>query len=102
MFRTSVVPAAGGRPAWIVLGIVTAVLSGAIAHTQTPPAQTPPAQPPAAQATPAKNPYIFSGDAAMTLNFIKADKTADFEMVIAKLKDALAKSEKPERKQQAG
>jgi hypothetical protein len=37
----------------------------------------------------------------MILNFIKPDKTADFELVITKLKEALAKSEKPERKQQA-
>jgi len=37
----------------------------------------------------------------MVLNFIKADKTADFEAVVAKLKEALQKSEKPERKQQA-
>jgi hypothetical protein len=37
----------------------------------------------------------------MVLNFIKADKTADFEAVIVKLKEALQKSEKPERKQQA-
>ena len=37
----------------------------------------------------------------MVLNFIKADKTADFEMVVTKLKEALAKSAKPERKQQA-
>ena len=37
----------------------------------------------------------------MVLNFIKPDKTADFEMLVAKLKEALAKSEKPERKQQA-
>src|SRR5262245_47689583 len=37
----------------------------------------------------------------MVLNFIKPDKTADFEAVMGKLKEALAKSEKPERKQQA-
>jgi len=59
------------------------------------------AQQPAAQAAPAPNPYIFAGNAAMTLNFIKAEKAADFEMVIGKLKEALAKSDKPERKQQA-
>ena len=35
------------------------------------------------------------------LNFIKPDKTADFEAVITKLKEALQKSPKPERKQQA-
>jgi hypothetical protein len=32
---------------------------------------------------------------------IKADMTADFEAVMAKLKEALHKSQKPERKQQA-
>ena len=37
----------------------------------------------------------------MILNFIKPDKTADFEEVMAKLKEALMKSDKPERKQQA-
>ena len=37
----------------------------------------------------------------MVLNFIKPDKTADFESVIGKLKEALQKSAKPERKQQA-
>jgi hypothetical protein len=37
----------------------------------------------------------------MILNFIKPDKAADFEAVMAKLKEALQKSEKPERKQQA-
>ena len=37
----------------------------------------------------------------MVLNFIKADKTADFEAVMVKLKEALQKSDKPERKQQA-
>ena len=37
----------------------------------------------------------------MVLNFIKPDKTADFETVIGKLKEALQKSDKPERKQQA-
>jgi hypothetical protein len=102
MVRTPVVPVAGSRPGWIALGMLVGVLTAGAAHAQTPPAQQPPASPtPAPQATPAKNPYIFSGDAAMTLNFIKADKTGDFEMVIAKLKDALAKSDKPERKQQA-
>src|SRR5262249_59366526 len=44
---------------------------------------------------------VFGSDAGMVLNFIKADKTADFESVVGKLKEALQKSEKPERKQQA-
>ena len=37
----------------------------------------------------------------MVLNFIKPDKTADFEAVVAKLREALQKSDKPGRSQQA-
>jgi hypothetical protein len=67
-----------------------------------PPAQpasptAPAAQPPAAQ----PNPFTFNSDAAMLTFFIKPDKAADFEKVMAKLHDALANSDKPERKQQA-
>ena len=43
----------------------------------------------------------FQGEIALVSVAIRPDKTADFEQVIAKLKDALAKSEKPEAKQQA-
>jgi hypothetical protein len=43
----------------------------------------------------------LSGDAAIITILIKPDKTADFELVLNKLRDALQKSEKPERKQQA-
>ena len=93
MFRSLVKPAVGCRFGWIALGLVVGVLSSSTVRAQQP------AAPPAAQ--PAKNPYMFEGDAAMTLNFIKADKAADFEMVLGKLKEALAKSEKPGRKQQA-
>jgi hypothetical protein len=56
---------------------------------------------PAQQAQAAPTARVFASDAGMVLNFIKADKTADFEAVVAKLKEALQKSEKPERKQQA-
>jgi hypothetical protein len=67
------------------------MLSAPAAYAQAAPAQQ-------AQA-PTKR--VFASDAGMVLNFIKADKTADFESVMAKLKDALQKSDKPERKQQA-
>jgi hypothetical protein len=52
------------------------------------------AQAPAAQAQQVSNARKFPGDAGMVLNFIKPDKTADFESVIAKLKEAMAKNEK--------
>ena len=54
-----------------------------------------------APAEPAKPVLTINSDAAIITLLIKPDKTADFEVVLNKLKDALAKSEKPERKQQA-
>jgi hypothetical protein len=59
------------------------------------------ATPPAQQAAAAPAARMFAQDGGLVLNFIKADKTADFEMVMGKLKEALNKSTKPERKQQA-
>jgi hypothetical protein len=83
----------------IVLGLAAGVLSATAAFAQAPPAQ-PPAQP-AQQAAAAPTTRTFGSDGGMVLNFIKPDKTADFEAVVAKLKEALQKSPKPERKQQA-
>ena len=48
-----------------------------------------------------KSPYAFGGDNAVFMNFIKPDKTADYEMLIQKVKDGLKASDKPERKQMA-
>jgi hypothetical protein len=104
MFRTPT-PAAGGRPGWIALGLVVGALATSTAYaqtqTQTPPTQQPPPAQPAQQAQTPPAARVFASDAGMVLNFIKPDKTADFEAVMAKLKQALQKSEKPERKQQA-
>lgn len=80
----------------IAVGLVVGVLAAGTAEAQQAQA-TPPAQ--QAAAAPAKR--VFAGDAGLILNFIKADKTADFEAVMAKLKEALNKSDKPERKAQA-
>ncbi len=52
-----------------------------------------------AQAGPPKT--TFEGDAVVQAFSVNADKTADYEKVISQLKDALAKSTKPEAKQQA-
>jgi hypothetical protein len=77
----------------IALGCVVGMLSAAPVFAQATPAA--PAQPAA------PSPFVFPGDGGVILNFVKADKTADFEMVLGKVKEALAKSDKPERKQQA-
>ena len=79
----------------IALGCVVGMLSAAPVFAQAAPAAAP------AQQAAAPNPFVFPGDGGVILNFVKADKTADFEMVLGKVKEALMKSEKPERKQQA-
>jgi hypothetical protein len=56
---------------------------------------------PAAQAAATPAPRVFASGYGMVLNFIKPDKTADFEEVVGKLKEALQKSDKPGRKEQA-
>ena len=84
-------PALGRRPYWMALGLMVAVCSAAPTRVHAQAAQ---AQAPAAA-------RVFASDAGMVLNFIKSDKTGDFEAVIAKMKEALQKSDKPERKQQA-
>ena len=43
----------------------------------------------------------FDGDTAVWIVAVKPDKTADFEQLMGKVKEALQKSDKPERKQQA-
>jgi hypothetical protein len=53
-----------------------------------------------AQEAPAKPVLPLEGDAVVITMLIKPDKTADFESVLAKYKEALEKSEKPARKQQ--
>jgi hypothetical protein len=78
--------------------LVAATLITAIPSSAQQPAQ--PAQP-MSQATAAAAPRVFGADTGLVLNFIKPDKTADFEAVVAKVKDALAASTNPLRKQQA-
>ena len=97
MFSTWMSPAAGWRRVFtgLVFTLAAFAVSAAPALAQAAPAQAPAAPAPAPQAR------VFTGDAGIMFNVIKADKTADFEMVIGKLKEALAKSENPVRKQQA-
>lgn len=78
------------------MGLVAGVLSATALFAQTAPVQQPAEQ---AQSAPAAR--VFAADAGIVLNFIKPDKVADFEAVVAKLKEALGKSARPDRKQQA-
>jgi hypothetical protein len=80
------------RPGWIAFGVVAGMLVAGASFAQTAPPT---------QAQPAAPARTFTSDAGIVLNFVKADKTADFEAVIAKLKEALQKGVKPERKEQA-
>ena len=89
MFRSDA-PAFARRAGFIALGLMASLLSATIAQAQ-----------PAQQAQPVSQPRLFPNDGGMILVFIKPDKTADFESVMVKLKEAMMKSEKPERKQQA-
>ena len=92
MVRRHVLATTGRRRGMIAFGVLAGVLSVSLAQAQAAPAP---------QAQPVSNQRLFPNDGGMVLNFIKPDKVADFEMVITKLKEALAKSDKPERKQQA-
>jgi len=73
--------------------VVTA--SAGLAQAQQAPAAAP------AQAAPAPQARVFTGDMGLMFNIIKPDKTADFEMVMGKLKEAFAKSDDPVHKQMA-
>jgi hypothetical protein len=45
--------------------------------------------------------FSLTSDAAVVTMLIKPEKTADFEFVLSRLKDALAKSDNPKRREQA-
>jgi hypothetical protein len=87
--------------------LVVAALAGAAATAQTPPPpQQPPATATASQAPVAPLPAVpasrkFTSDNGIIFSVIKPDKTADFEMVMGRVKEALGKSQDPKRKQQA-
>jgi pyruvate/2-oxoglutarate dehydrogenase complex dihydrolipoamide acyltransferase (E2) component len=101
MFRLDA-PAAGRRAGVMAWVVMAGVLIPRVMFAQAAPAAGQPAAgQPAQQAAAAPAARVFASDGGMVLNFVKPDKGADFEAVMAKLKEALQKSEKPERKQQA-
>jgi hypothetical protein len=81
------------------------------AQQQQPPTQQPPTQPPTQQpptdpaqqqppATPKEPRLTFTGDAGILLFTIKGDQIATFEQLVTRVREALANSEDPVRKQQ--
>lgn len=84
--------------------LALAAVSAAAQTAPQPPAAPAPA-PGQAAATPPQ-PSVsasrrFTSDAGVMFSVIKPDKTADFEAVMARVKEGLAKSDDPKRKQQA-
>jgi hypothetical protein len=98
------------------LAVGIALAAGVLAAAQSPaqpPPQTPtpaaPGQatvPPLAGQAPAPAPAVpasrkFTSDAGVIFSKIRPEKAADFEAVMVRVKEALAKSQDPKRKQQA-
>jgi hypothetical protein len=99
----------------VATGLVLAPMS---ALAQQPGQPSTPGQPSPSQPTPGQQPapspstqsqqqqqaapgLTFDKDAGLLLMQVKPDKTSDFEAVMGKLHEALTKTDKPERKQQA-
>ena len=82
----------------VIAPLALALSFATVAAAQQPPAQTQPATPPA---QPAASTATFNGTVGILLVQIKPDQTAAYEGLLAKLKEALTKSEKPERKDMA-
>lgn len=88
--------------------LVAMTFAGASTATAQEPTPAPTGQqpPPETPAEPQKPVFALPQscqecDVALITILIKPDKTADFEMVLTRVKEALAKSENAERKQQA-
>ena len=95
------------RPSGIFFACALMVLTASLASAQAPattqpaPAQPAPAQAPAQPApAAAPKPVNFTGDMVLWAFTVKPDKTADYEQVLAKLKESLQKITRPEAKEQ--
>ena len=95
----------------LLAGLTVRAGAQAPASPEPAPAPATPAQPPAAPATPAAAPTVpavpaalpMAGPTGMVYHAIKADKTAEFEAVMTRLRDLLAvSSDEARRKQGAG
>lgn len=84
--------------AWAAGGCVVGFALSSSWYELTPPQL---ASAPAAVEAHAAAGYRFASDAGIMFKFIKADRTADFEATVGRLKEALARSPNPERREQA-
>jgi|SRR5688572_24820784 len=86
------------RPSGIFLACALMVLTASLASAQAPATTQPATTQPAPAAAP--KPVTFTGDVVLWAFTVNPDKTADYEQVIAKLKESLQKITRPEAKQQ--
>lgn len=85
----------------LVGGMALAIVLAAAGRAEAQEPAAPAAEQPAAAAQEPEKPVLpLEGTASQITILIKPDRTADFESVLAKYREALAKSEKPARKQQ--
>lgn len=84
---------------WSTAGFVVGFILSESFRSLTPPRLAP--SPAAVQPQSSASGHQFASDAGIVLKFIKPDKTQDFEATVKKVKEALARSSNPERRQQA-
>jgi hypothetical protein len=81
--------------------VLVGILAGAPASAWASDPQQPPAQPPPAQQTQAPAERKFTASVGMFINVIKADKVGAFEIFVKRLAEAMAKTDKENRRKQA-
>lgn len=89
------------RNTWIALVIGAVVFTAAPAWGQGQQPAGAAAAAPQQQSSDSGDKFTLEGEAALWTVAIRPDKTADFERVLVRLREALMKSDKPERRQQA-
>jgi hypothetical protein len=91
-------------PAALLIAAALAALAGAAFPSQLPQPSSSPTPPtagmPRQDPPPAPNARVFGSTAGIVFNPIKPDKTADFELVMKRLRSALANNPDPVRKKQ--
>ena len=85
----------------VVLGFAAASAPALHAQQTTPPPTPTPQQPTPTPTPTPPDPFMFDADAAFIFLSVAPEAVADFEAMMAKVKESLGKIDKPERKTQA-